>query len=80
MATEIENWLLVISGSARVGSFDFAIGDAIFLQSDRVDIHAGPTGMVALAAYTGGIPVPDLLQRVRQPGAMDVESPKALRR
>ena len=78
MATEQETWFLVISGGARAGSFDFAIGDAIFVQSDRVDIHAGPTGMVGLAAYTGGAPVAHLLQRVRQPGAMDEGPPEAL--
>jgi mannose-6-phosphate isomerase len=79
MATGIETWLLVINGSAQAESFDYAIGDAIFLQSDRVDIHAGPAGMVALAAYTGGIPIPDLLQCIRHPPAMDVEPPKARR-
>ena len=50
-------------------------GDAIFAQSDRIDIHAGPTGMVGLAAYTGGSPVSHLLQRVVQPGAMDEGPP-----
>jgi mannose-6-phosphate isomerase len=72
MATEQETWLLVISGGARAGSFDFAIGDAIFVQSDRVNIHAGPTGMVGLAAYTGGGPAPHLLQRIRQADALHV--------
>jgi mannose-6-phosphate isomerase len=78
MAMEQETWFLVISGGARTGSFDFGTGDAIFMQSDRVDIHAGPTGMVGLAAYTGGGPIPHLLQRVRQPGAMDEGSPQAV--
>ena len=40
------------------GSFDVATADAIFAQSDRVDIHAGTTGMVGLVAYTGIGPVP----------------------
>jgi mannose-6-phosphate isomerase len=78
MATEQETWLLDISGGARAGSFDFGTGDAIFVQSDRVDIHAGPTGMVGLVAYTGGGPVAHLLQRVRQPGAMHGDPPQAL--
>jgi mannose-6-phosphate isomerase len=77
METEQETWLLVIRGGARAGSLDFATGDAIFAQSDRVDIHAGPTGMVGLAAYTGGGPVPHLLQRVEQLGAMNVGQPQA---
>ena len=72
---ERETWLLVLSGGARTGSFDVATGDAVFAQSDRVDIHAGATGMVGLVAYTGGGPVPHLLQRVRQPGASDAGRP-----
>jgi mannose-6-phosphate isomerase len=56
-----ETWLLVISGSARAGSFDVTTGDAIFAQSDRVNIRAGTDGLAGLVAYTGG-PVPQLLQ------------------
>ena len=56
-----ETWLLVIGGSARAGTLDVATGDAVFAQSDGVDIHAGPEGMAALVAYTGvGGPVPHL--------------------
>lgn len=76
LEAERETWLLVLSGGARVGSFDVGIGDAIFAQSDRVDIHAGTIGMVGLAAYTGGGPVPHLLQRGRPPGAMDSGRPQ----
>jgi len=56
-----ETWLLVVSGSARTSSFDLAMGDAIFAQSDRVIIRAGMIGMAALVAYAGGL-VPELLQ------------------
>ena len=56
--------LIVLSGSANAGTFDVAKGDAIFMQTDHVEIHAGPIGMVALAAYTGGAPAPNLLRRV----------------
>jgi len=68
---EQESWILVINGSARAGSFDVATGDAIFAQSDRVNIHTGPIGLVGLVAYTGNGPVTDLLQRVRESGTMD---------
>jgi mannose-6-phosphate isomerase len=68
---ERETWLLVLSGGARVGSFDTAAGDAIFAQSDRVDIRAGAIGVVGLVAYTGGNPAPHLLQRVGQPGEIN---------
>jgi len=64
LEAERETWLLVASGSANAGTFDVAKGDAIFMQTDHVEIHAGPIGMVALAAYTGGAPAPNLLRRV----------------
>ena len=66
-----ETWLLVISGNVHAGPFDIGKGDAIFAQSDCVDMRVGKTGMVGLVAYTGGRPVLDLLQRVRQPSTMD---------
>jgi mannose-6-phosphate isomerase len=82
-----ETWLLGLGGSARAGSFDVATGDAVFAQSDRVGLHAGPDGMVGLVAYTGaGGPVPHLLQRVAQPsstgadGPEEVQVPKSLTR
>jgi mannose-6-phosphate isomerase len=56
-----ETWLLVVSGSARTGSFDAAIGDAVFAQLDRINIRTGAIGLSALLAYTGGL-VPELLQ------------------
>jgi mannose-6-phosphate isomerase len=78
LQVERETWLLLVSGDARAGSFDIAAGDAIFVQSDRVDIHAGPTGMVGLVAYTSGDLVPHLLQRVGTQGAVDGGSPQAV--
>ena len=71
-----ETWLLVLSGDAVAGSFDVAAADAIFAQSDRVDIHAGTTGMVGLVAYTGVGPVPHLLRRLTQPGSTDARRPQ----
>ena len=67
-----ETWLLVVSGSARAGRFDIATGDAVFAQSDSVDLHAGPEGMASLVAYTGvGGPAPRLLQRTAQASVAD---------
>jgi mannose-6-phosphate isomerase len=66
---ERETWLLVVDGSARAGSSDVAMGDAMFAQSDRVDIRAGPGGLAGLVAYTGGDLIPDLLRRPGQPDA-----------
>jgi mannose-6-phosphate isomerase len=78
LEADCETWFLVLSGGARAGSFDIATGDAIFVQSDRIDIHADPTGMVGLVAYTGDRPAPRLLQRIAQPGAIDGGLPQAL--
>ena len=66
-----ETWLLVLSGNAVAGSFEVGIADAVFAQSDRVDIRVGSTGMTGLVAYTGIGPVPRLLRRHTQPGTMD---------
>ena len=71
-----ETWLLVLSGSARTGSFDVTMGDAVFAQSDRVDIRAGTVGMVGLAAYTGGGEAAHLLRRLEQSSAMDTGRPQ----
>ena len=58
-----ETWLLVVGGSARAGSFDLATGDAVFAQSDRVNIRAGRDVLAVLVAYTGRL-VPQLLKYV----------------
>jgi len=58
-----ETWLLVVGGGARTGSFDVAMGDAVFAQSDSVNIRTGVAGLSGLLAYTGGL-VPEVLQCV----------------
>ena len=55
-----ETWLLVLSGGARTGSFDVAMGDAVFAESDRLNIRTGTIGLSCLLAYAGGL-VPELL-------------------
>jgi mannose-6-phosphate isomerase len=50
-----ETWLLAVNGSARTGSFEIAMGDAVFAQSDRLDIRAGVFGLSGLLAYAGGV-------------------------
>jgi len=64
-----ETWLLIVDGSARTVSSDVAKGDAVFAQSDRINIHVGAIGMVGLVAYTGGL-VSDLLQHSGLPAEM----------
>ena len=69
MESERETWLLVVDGGALAGNFDIARGDALFVQSERIDIIPRPAGMVALVAYTGGDWIPNLLQRFTRPGS-----------
>jgi mannose-6-phosphate isomerase len=63
LEAKYETWLLVIGGGGRAGSFDVVTGDAIFAQSDCIDILSGGHGLVALMAYTGGV-VAQMLKRV----------------
>ncbi|HSL80662.1 MAG TPA: class I mannose-6-phosphate isomerase, partial [Pseudolabrys sp.] len=79
LEAEPETWLLVVNGSGRAGSFDVAIGDAVFVQSDRVDMRTGNSGMVALVAYPGGREAPNLLRRLDQPDATNAENPRKIR-
>src|SRR5690606_30844447 len=58
-----ETWLLVIDGGARVAALDLAIGDALFAQSDRINMRTEKNGLIGLVAYTG-TPVPELLHCV----------------
>jgi uncharacterized protein YidB (DUF937 family) len=67
LGADRETWLLVLSGGARAGSFDVTGGDAVFVQSDRVNIHAGTNGMVGLVARAAAR-LRHLLQRLKQSG------------
>jgi mannose-6-phosphate isomerase len=75
LEAERETWLLALSGSAVAGSIDISTGDAVFAQSDCLDLRAGATGMVGLTAYTGVDPVPHLLRRLTEQGAMTARRP-----
>jgi mannose-6-phosphate isomerase len=70
-----ETWLLVLSGGGVAGSLAVAAADAVFAQSENVDIHAGKLGMVGRAAYAGVGPVPHLLPRLTQPGSAQLREP-----
>jgi mannose-6-phosphate isomerase len=76
---ERETWFLGLSGGARTKSFDMTTGDALFVQSDSVALHTGPTGLVGLVAYTGEDPVPILLRRARQPSTTGQRTLQATR-
>ncbi len=69
-----ETWLLVIEGGANTGLFGVVAGDAIFLESDRVDIDVGSSGLTGLMAYTDMGLAPDLQRRLGLPDASDAGS------
>jgi hypothetical protein len=48
-----ETWILVIEGHAQFGSTIVSIGQAVFLEADHAEIHAGAGGMKALLTYPG---------------------------
>lgn len=62
LEVEQETWLLVVKGSACAGSSNIAVGDALFAQSDSIEIRAGSLGMQALVAYANDAPAAHLLQ------------------
>lgn len=71
---ERETWLLVVNGGGRAGSFKVATGDAVFAQSDRVEMRAGSSGMEGLVAYAGtDVPIP---QRLSGRGEGDAGGPE----
>ncbi len=79
LEAERETWFLAVGGDAIAGAFGVAAGDAVFAQSDRVNIHAGTKGVAGLVAYTGaGGPVPHLLQRLGQHGSTEANLPEEM--
>jgi mannose-6-phosphate isomerase len=78
LEAEQETWLLVVQGSARAGSFDIAIGDAVFVQSDSVDMHTGTAGMQGLVAYADGGGAPHL-RHLNQTDATNTAGPRKIR-
>ena len=73
LAAEQETWLLVVSGGGRAGKLDLVVGDAVFAQSDSVDMQAGLGGMVVLMASAGERG--PAKRRLAESGATDGETP-----
>lgn len=60
-----ETWLLCLSGTVRSSAGTVSTGDALFTNSDPVDLRSGSAGMTCLVAYTvGAALLPDLLPRL----------------
>ena len=67
----LETWVLLLAGDARIGSFEVRSGDAIYAQSDRVEIESRGEGVQALVAYAGaGGPLGALLEPLGKPVRM----------
>ena len=73
LEAEHETWLLVVGGSGRAGKFDLVVGDAIFAQSDKIDMLAGPAGMAVLVAGAGARG--PAKRHLADPGATGTEEP-----
>jgi mannose-6-phosphate isomerase len=58
---EHETWVLVLEGYARVGLLSAFVGDAIFLEAERISMKVGSGGLKGLLAYLGAKPSPSLL-------------------
>jgi mannose-6-phosphate isomerase len=71
LEAERETWLLVVGGDAAVAALKVAKGDAIFADSERVDIRTGMQGLTCLVAYAAHSPHPDLLRPLQQPSLTD---------
>jgi mannose-6-phosphate isomerase len=56
-----ETWLFVVTGSARIGAFDIAIGECVFAADESFHINAGLSGLEALVAYPGPALASELL-------------------
>ena len=68
LGAEQETWFLVLKGSAHIESFDIRQGEAIFAQSDHIELCTGPIGLVGLMACTNSGEIPYLTRRIGQPG------------
>jgi mannose-6-phosphate isomerase len=73
LEAELETWLIVVSGSGSAGKLDLVVGDAVFAQSDSVDLQAGPGGMTVLVAGARGRG--PAKRHLAEPGATDAGGP-----
>jgi len=60
---EIETWVLVLDGHARIGPMNAFAGEAVFLEAECAGIRVGHDGLKALLAYPCPAPIAGLLRR-----------------
>lgn len=58
---QLETWILVVEGQAKMTSIKLLPGNAVYLCDDRGIINVGSEGLTALVAYVGADVNPDLL-------------------
>jgi mannose-6-phosphate isomerase len=61
---QIETWVLVLEGHARIGPMNAFAGEAIFLQADCAGVKVGRNGLKALLAYPRPQPIANLLHNL----------------
>jgi mannose-6-phosphate isomerase len=61
---QIETWVLVLDGHARIGPMNAFPGEAIFLEADCASIKVGRDGLRALLAYPRPEPIANLLHNL----------------
>jgi mannose-6-phosphate isomerase len=66
--TDVETWMLVVAGEALAGLFSIGPGEAAFVNSASFDFRVGASGLIALTAYAGSGPMPELLVRAGHDG------------
>jgi mannose-6-phosphate isomerase len=62
---KLETWILAVAGKSSIGGFGTGIGDALFLEQERVEVRAGDLGVTLLVAYlSDGRPMRQLLHQM----------------
>jgi mannose-6-phosphate isomerase len=71
---DLETWILVLGGHARIGPTKASVGDTIFVEADHTSIDVGPDGMNGLIAYPGPDLIIPLLQDFGEQTAVAVDT------
>ena len=66
-----ETWLFILAGTVRADSLDVGVGNALFVEGERVRMQVGAHGLRCLVAYARSVPAPYLLRRVNSMCAPD---------
>jgi len=73
LEADCETWVLALDGAATAGNLALNVGEAIYSDSDAVNLRAGPSGLAALVAYAKSGPLPFLLRRLDLAGEDEAE-------